>query len=590
MTANRRDFLKAAASSAVAAGGAVAAGLANGLSAESALATIRQAAGSSSVRGGTPGAMTPEERRRLVASATFGSKAPASGKGGMMICAHPLATRAGADMLRAGGNAADAVLAAAVTQTVVEPHMTGVTGVFSLLYYDAKTGTTDYINGGMNAPLAKLTGWGPNATATGLGAGVPGFWAGFEASLAKHGTKSKKDLCAAAIAYARDGFEVHPFMWGELYEQMNLLGKSDQGREIFFPNNRMVHPGEMLFQKRAADTLDRLVSEGNHYFYQGAFAKNYSATVQAAGGVITPEDFARYEVRYDEPARGTYRGYQLIGSPVPDHGGMHVIDIMNMLEFLDLKKIGPVNDSPETLWQMVRISAQVFADGGRHRDPKFHRVPVAEILSKEYAKMRFDLLQMDAPLPKAASEAVPPAGSCHVTAVDAAGNVATALHSCMSLPWSNGLFVDGVTIVASGAHFFRVMPGPGERASVYVAPCMVLTGGKPMIACGSPSGSLLQNIVQNYTNMLDFGVPLPESVNRPRFGNAYTAVGGALLAVEADFRKDVADAVRARGMALDTVNSQNYGMGSFEGIHIDPSTGVRTARGDTRRCSMAEAV
>ena len=201
-----------------------------------------------------------------------------------------------------------------------------------------------------------------------------------------------------------------------------------------------------------------------------------------------------------------------------------------------------------------------------------------------------DLLQMDAPLPKAATEALPPAGSCHVTAVDAAGNVATALHSCMSLPWSNGLFVDGVTIVASGAHFFRVMPGPGERASVYVAPCMVMTGGKPTIACGSPSGSLLQNIVQNYTNMLDFGVPLPESVNRPRFGNAYTAVGGALLAVEADFRKDVADAVRARGMALDTVNSQNYGMGSFEGIHIDPSTGVRTARGDTRRCSMAEAV
>ena len=214
MATNRRDFLKRAATSAVAAGGAVAVGMANRLHAESALATIEQTAGSSSSRGGTPGAMTPEERRRLVAKATFGSKEPASGKGGMMICAHPLATRAGADILRAGGNAADAVLAAAVTQTVVEPHMTGVTGVFSILYYDAKTGKTDYINGGMNAPLAKLTGWGPNATATGLGAGVPGFWAGFEASLATHGTKSKKDLCAAAIAYARDGFEVHPFMWG----------------------------------------------------------------------------------------------------------------------------------------------------------------------------------------------------------------------------------------------------------------------------------------------------------------------------------------------------------------------------------------
>ena len=164
----------------------------------------------------------------------------------------------------------------------------------------------------------------------------------------------------------------------------------------------------------------------------------------------------------------------------------------------------------------------------------------------------------------------------------------TVLHSCMSLPWSNGLFTHGVTIVASGAHFARVMPGPGERASVYVAPNIVMKGGVPIVASGSPSGSLLQNIVQNYTNMLDFNVPIADSVNRPRFGNAYTASGGALLAVEADFRTDVRDAVRKRGIPLDTVNPQNYGMGSFEGIYIDQATGTRTARPDTRRCSAAE--
>lgn len=545
-------------------------------------------ASSPAAKGGTPGAMTPEERRLLIGRAVFGSKEPVSGKGGMMICSHPLATRAGADIMRAGGNAADAVLAASITQTVVEPHMCGITGVFSMLYYDAKTGKTDYINGGMNAPLAKLTGWGPKAIETGLGAGVPGYWAGFEASLAKHGSKSKKDLCAAAIAYARDGFEVHPFMWGEIYSQMNLFNRPNEGRDIFFPNNRMVHPGEMLFQRRAAETLERLVADGNQYFYHGDFAKHYSDVVQKAGGVITPEDFARYDVRYDEPARGSYRGFDLIGSPLPDHGGMHVIEIMQMLECLDIKKHGPVNESPETLWQMVRICAQVFADGGKHRDPKFHAVPLKQILSKEYARMRFDLLQMDAPM--ATSTSAPPAGSCHVTAVDAAGNVATVLHSCMSLPWSNGLFVDGVTIVASGAHFNRVMPSPGERASVYVAPNMVMKNGRPMIASGSPSGSLLQNIVQNYTNMLDFNVPIAESVNRPRFGNAYTPAGGMLLAVEADFRADVRDAVIKRGLHLETVNSQNFGMGSFEGIYIDPTTGTRSARADTRRCSAAEAV
>ena len=579
MAANRREFLKVAAGTAVAAG----------LPVTGAQAFDAAAQRSSPARGGTPGSMTPEERRRLISKAVFGPKDAVSGKGGMVICAHPLATRAGADILRAGGNAVDAVLAASVTQTVVEPHMTGITGVLSLLYFDAATGKTHYVNGGMNAPAAKLTGWSAGATATGLGAAVPGFWAGYEASREKFGSKSSKDLCAAAIAYARDGFEIHPFLWGEMFVQMNLLGKSDQGREIFFPGNTMLNPGEMLYQKRAADTLDRLVTEGNRYFYQGAFAKEYCDVVRAAGGVMTPDDFAKYDVRFDEPARGSYRGYDLVGSPLPDHGGLHVIEIMQMLEFLDLQKLGPVNESAETLWQMVRICAQVFADGGKHRDPKYHRVPLQQLASKEYARMRFDLLQMDAPL-ATGTEAAPEAGSCHVTAVDARGNVATVLHSCMSLPWSNGLFVNGVSIVASGAHFNRVMPDPGERASVYVAPNMVLKNGKPILASGSPSGSLLQNIVQNTTNMLDFGVPIHESINRPRFGNAYTSSGGMLLAVEADFRADVADKARARGLNLAVVNPQNFGMGSFEGIWIDPDTGQRRARGDTRRCAMAEAV
>ena len=574
MAANRREFLKVAAGTAVTAGLPLKTG-----------ATQRTAA----ARGGTPGSMTPEERRRLISKAVFGPKDAVSGNGGMVICAHPLATRAGADVLRAGGNAVDAVLAASVTQTVVEPHMTGITGVLSMLYFDAATGKTHYVNGGMNAPAAKLTGWSAGATATGLGAAVPGFWAGYETSREKFGSKPSRDLCAAAIAYARDGFEIHPFLWGEMFVQMNLLGRSDQGREIFFPGNTMLNPGEMLYQKRAADTLERLVAEGNRYFYTGAFAKEYCDVVKAAGGVMTPDDFARYDVRFDEPARGSYRGYDLVGSPLPDHGGLHVIEIMQMLEFLDLQKIGPVNESAETLWQMVRICAQVFSDGGKHRDPKYHRVPLQQLASKEYARMRFDLLQMDAPL-AGGTEAAPEAGSCHVTAVDARGNVATVLHSCMSLPWSNGLFVNGVSIVASGAHFNRVMPDPGERASVYVAPNMVLKNGKPILASGSPSGSLLQNIVQNTTNMLDFGVPIHESINRPRFGNAYTPSGGALLAVEADFRADVRDKARARGLNLAVVNPQNFGMGSFEGIWIDPDTGQRRARGDTRRCAMAEAV
>ena len=147
MPTPRRDFLKlvagsAAASSVLGSSGAVYAALERGQSPAPA------------AKGGTPGTMTPEERRRLIARAVFGRKDVASGMGGLVICAHPLATRAGTDILRAGGNAADAALAASVTQTVVEPHMTGITGVLSLLYYEAATGKLHYVNGGMNAPMA----------------------------------------------------------------------------------------------------------------------------------------------------------------------------------------------------------------------------------------------------------------------------------------------------------------------------------------------------------------------------------------------------------------------------------------------------
>jgi len=328
MGTDRRDFLKLATT------GAVVAGV---LGAEPARATSLAPAVISPglPDGGTPGSVTPEERRRLIAKAVFGAKEPAGGDGGMVICAHPLGTRAGADVLRAGGNAADAVLATAVTQCIVEPHMTGITGVLGMLYYDAATGKTDYISGGMNRPMADLTGWGPASLATGMGAAVPGFWAGFEKARETHGTKSSKELCAAAIAYARDGFEIHPFMWGEAFTMGHMIGTSDQGREIWYPEGALLNPGEMLYQKRAADTLERLAEEGNDYFYLGDFANDYCEVVQAAGGVMTPDDFARYDVRVEEPARGSYRAYELLGSPAPDHGGLHVIEIMQMLELLD---------------------------------------------------------------------------------------------------------------------------------------------------------------------------------------------------------------------------------------------------------------
>jgi gamma-glutamyltranspeptidase/glutathione hydrolase len=263
-----------------------------------------------------------------------------------------------------------------------------------------------------------------------------------------------------------------------------------------------------------------------------------------------------------------------------------MIEILNMVELLDLQKLGLPTESPEALFHMSRIAQQVYLDGSKQHDPATHVLPMDILLSKEYAQMRFELMQMDQTLD--AGDAPPPPGSNHVTAVDADGNVATILHSCMSYPWSNGLFAGGVTIVAAGAHFGRVMPGPGDRISAYVCPNIIFDGKRPVLASGSPSVSLLQNILQNTVNILDFGIPIADSVNRPRFGGGSYTKPGTLL-VEVDLDVKVRDAAAKRGISWDTVNPWNWHHGSFEGIHMT-TDGTAHACGDPRRNAMAIAV
>jgi gamma-glutamyltranspeptidase/glutathione hydrolase len=557
---NRRDFLKTAIT------GAAMAGVSPALFAA--------------------GAVTDSERQRLLHLAHFGEKEPASGKSGMVICSHPLATQAGVDVLKAGGNAADAALATSVTQTVVEPHMTGITGVLSMLHYDQSTGETTYVNGSAARPMAPLPGWNPADLAGGRGVAVPGFWAGFEAAHKRHGKAGKKQIMTAAIEYARDGFEMHPFLWGEIFTQAHMLGLTEQGREVYLPNKALPRPGDLLVQKRYADTLEMLLAEGNDYFYLGAYAEELVATVQAAGGVLTLEDMAQYEARWQEPSWGTYHGYQIAGSPPPDHGGSHMIEILNMVELLDLQKLGPPTESAEALFHMARIVQQVYSDGSKQHDPATHYLPMDILLSKEYAETRFALMQMDQKLDNH-PVSVPP-GSNHVTAVDAQGNVATILHSCMSFPWSNGLFAGGSSIVAAGAHYFRVMPSPGDRISAYVCPNIVFDNGRPLLASGSPSVGLLANILQNTVNILDFGIPIAESVNRPRFGGGSYTTPGKIM-IEADIDPNVRNAAAVKGISWEVVNAWNWHHGSFEGIYMDAG-GTAHACGDPRRNAMAGAV
>lgn len=535
--------------------------------------------------------MDTSTRKQLTDAARFGRKRPASGRDGIAVTSHPVVTRIATDVLRAGGNAADAALAASVAQTVVEPHMTTLCGVLSMLYFDARTGQTTYLNGSMARP-ANLTAFGLADIATAKSVAVPGFWAAFEAGLERHGSMRKADLVAPAIELAIEGFEVHPFLYGMAFERIAALGRYQQGREVFFADGRLIEVGEVLRQPRLAETLGLLVEEGSDHFYRGAFAQRMVDTVQAAGGVLTRQDLEDYEVRWMEPARGTYRGYGIVGSPPPDRGGTHIIEILNLVEQIPLLDWGPPTQSADSLYWLTRFCGEVYLEGFNQRDPRDYHVPLELITSKEHAARRFELMKMSDPKP---IRTPPYPGSNHVTVVDKDGNVASILHSVMSLPWTNGLYVDGVPLWAGAVHFLGNLPKAGGRGSCFVAPTIIFRDGVPVLTAGSPSQGLIQNVVQNTLNILDFGLDIEASVHTPRFGGPRSieeflsgSMGAPTYSCEADVDEALRQEVTERGIRFDVVNPWNFNSGSYESVHI--VDGVGHACADPRRTGAAEAV
>jgi gamma-glutamyltranspeptidase/glutathione hydrolase len=525
--------------------------------------------------------------------AEFGRKKGVSGRNGMAICTHPLASAAAIDVLRVGGNACDAICAASLAQTVVEPHMTTLSGIFSMLYYDARSRSYSYVNGSMNAPRAHpifnegakaLEALGGIGQRNGQLSPVPGFWGGVEASHGKHGRLPIKTVTAPAIHYARHGFEIHPFLWGEMFLESSGLGAVPQGQEMYFSNRRLLKVGEKLIQSRYADTLERLAEEGSNYFYHGEFARKYAEAVQRAGGYVTVEDMEAWRPIIGEPVRSTYRGYELLAAPAPDYGGQALVEIMNMVELLDVQKLGPAYASPETTRHLLQIIQRVYADAVTQRWEKKVE-PAERMISKSFAAERFSQLREK---PVAAGPAAAPPGSAHITVVDSEGNVATVLHSVMSAPYTTRIFVDGVYVCAGLLHLGSGMPGEDGRVHCRIAPNIFARNGKPVLASGSPSVSLTENIVQNSMNMLDFGLDIETSVHKPRFGGSDLNIPGAMM-IEADMGEALIEQVKARGQKLTSATPWDWMHGSFEGIRI-AEDGTASACGDPRRTAQALAL
>jgi gamma-glutamyltranspeptidase/glutathione hydrolase len=533
------------------------------------------------------------------------ARQPVRAKHAMVASASALASRVGVKILQEGGNAVDAAVAVGLALAVTFPVAgnLGGGGFMLIRMADGRTTAIDYRE---TAPARAsrdmyLDADGnpiPEKSTLGYAAvGVPGTIAGFDLALRKYGRLKWAQVVAPARRLAQEGFPVS-YAFSKSLILAERLSEFPDSRRIFHRNGNYYTEGEIFRQPELAATLARLEKYGPREFYEGETARRIAAAMAAHGGLITLEDLKRYRPVEREPLRGTYRGYEIITFPPPSSGGIVLLNVLNQLEGDNLAALGP--GSSEVSHLLIEALRRAFADRATLMgDPDFVSVPVAELISKEYARSRRATIDLQRATPSASIRAglsapVSEASeTTHFTVVDAEGNIVTNTYT-LNGPYGSGVTVPGTGILLNNEmDDFTVKPGtpnafqlvqgeanciaPGKRPLSSMTPTIVMKDGRPWFAIGSPGGpTIISTVVQVILNIIDHQMNLQQAIDAPRLHHQWLpdVVMWEPYGMTADTRR----ALEAKGHRLDIVPRYN---GDVEGIMID-ETGMRLGASDPR--------
>ncbi|MBL8381940.1 MAG: gamma-glutamyltransferase [Burkholderiales bacterium] len=518
---------------------------------------------------------------------------------GMVTCPHSLASAAGADVLRAGGSAVDAAIAASAALAVLYPHMTSVGGDAFWLIHDARTGAVRYLDAGGRAAAAGSIDW---FRARGLAEvpyrGIvpatlttPGAVAGWCEAHAAYGRLPLARNLEAAIAYARDGFPVTSRLAGWIASVAAELAPYPETTALFLPGGTVPRAGTTLVNAGLARTLEAIADRGRAGFYEGEVADALAAFAAARGGLFTAADLKGQTARWGEPIVGTYRDLTLYETPAPTQG-FTVLEMLNLVEPMELHRrefLGP--DHVHFLVQAKQIA---YHDRDRHlADPAFADVPMARMISKAYAAERRGLIDPARALPW---DRVPSYGSLagdtvFIAAVDADGNAASLIHSLY------GVFGSGVTagdtgvVLQNRSAYFNLDPAhpnclaPGKTPLHTLIASLGFRNDRlwSVLGCMGADGQP-QIHLQTYVNLLDFGCDIQEALEAPRWlsGRFGLTEPRDTLHIEARFPAATIDELARRGHLLDRWGDWNELAGHAHGIVIDPLSGMRCGGSDPR--------
>lgn len=512
----------------------------------------------------------------------------------MAATSHPLATQVALDVMKAGGSAVDAAIAANAALGLMEPTGNGIGGDLFAIVWDPKTQRLHGYNGSGRSPqtltmdefrrrgLQAIPPRGP------LPVSVPGAVDGWFALHGRFGRLPMAEVLAPTIRYARDGHPVHEVIAHYWARSVPVLAEWPGFAEQFTIDGRAPRIGETWRNPNLADTLEKIAGGGRDAFYKGGIARTIDAYFQEHGGFLRYEDLAAHEGDWVDPVSTNYRGFDVWELP-PSGQGIAALQILNLLEPYDLKSYG--FGSPEHVHLFVEAKKLAFADRARwYADPDFHPAPVARLISKEYAAGRAPLMSME----RAARQVQPgtPAqldegDTIYLTTADADGMMVSLIQSNYR-GMGSGMAPPGLGFILQnrGEQFVLADPehpnayAPGKRPFHTIIPAFVTKDGAPWLSYGVMGGAMQpQGHVQILLNMIDFGMNLQEAGDAPRIHhdgsaepvgqNAPMADGGR-IELESGFPYETVRALMRKGHRVQFADGP---YGGYQAIQVNPYGG-----------------
>ncbi|MCG9712336.1 gamma-glutamyltransferase [Shewanella insulae] len=536
---------------------------------------------------------------------------PIWAKHGMVATQEAVATQVGVDILKQGGNAVDAAVAVGFALAVTLPRAGNIGGGGFMLVHlaeDNKTVAIDYrevapkrahkdifLNEQGDA-VAKLS------REHGLAVGVPGTVMGMELALKKYGTMSMAQVIEPAIKLAEQGISVTPDLASSLAGLKRRISQWPSSKAIFYrPDGSNFEIGDTLSQKALAHSLKLIKKQGSKGFYEGETAEKIVASVTQAGGIMTLDDLKEYRVVERQPVEGEYRGYKVVSMPPPSSGGIHIIEMLNMLEPYPIAKLG--HNTADTLHLMAEVMKRAYADRSEYLgDPDYVQVPVKTLISKDYAQSRAKGIAINRVTPSSEISPGKVTGyespqTTHYSVVDKWGNAVANTYT-LNFSYGSGLVAEGTGILLNNEmDDFSAKPGVpngygliggdanavegGKRPLSSMSPTIVMKDGKPFIVTGSPGGSrIINTTLQIIMNVIDHGLNIAEASYSSRVHHQWLPDE---LRVEKSLNRDTISLLEARGHKVSVKDA----MGSTQSIMVTDE-GIFGAS-DPRRAGSAAA-